>query len=352
MAIKRPPAYTGDKPHVFISYAHKDSERVYPIIEALQKKGVRVWYDEGLEVGGRWSEDIAENILRCDYMLCFISASFIASENCRNEIHMAADEKRGPLLIYLDRVDLPPEMRLQFGRYHALLQENYDSFEVFIDHIVSSDKLADCIEEGYAKKSAKESYRSSENGGYSSSNYSSGNNSSNSYSSSNNSSSTPSYSSRRYSYFEIPGFLQVLMLIVAIGSLGVSIISLFMGSRAAMITSIICAVVFCILFILIIVAVKNDWGFDYMSYSSGWTATAVCTGIGWAIAFFVAIYLLFTLYGLQDLVIRDQVLVKSYLNTSTVELPDNIVEIGEIAFGQSWLSRGHKVRSIVLPVSV
>ena len=191
MATKRPPAYVGHKPHVFISYAHKDSDRVYPIIEGLQKRGVRVWYDEGLEVGGRWSEVIADNILKCDCMICFLSENFIASENCKNEIHMATDERKGPLIIYLDRVELPPEMRLQFGRIHALLRENYNSFEDFVDHIASSDKLSRCLDESYEKTPVRESYTSYDTGKDYSGGYSS---SSSSYSSSYTSSSSSSSS--------------------------------------------------------------------------------------------------------------------------------------------------------------
>ena len=49
--MNRPIAYSGDEPYLFISYAHKDSERVLPVILSLQEKGFRVWYDEGIEVG-------------------------------------------------------------------------------------------------------------------------------------------------------------------------------------------------------------------------------------------------------------------------------------------------------------
>ena len=37
--------------YVFISYAHKDSAIVLPCIEAMKKKGVNLWYDEGIAAG-------------------------------------------------------------------------------------------------------------------------------------------------------------------------------------------------------------------------------------------------------------------------------------------------------------
>ena len=343
----RPSAYVGDQPHIFISYAHKDSARVYPIIEGLQKRGVRVWYDEGLEVGSQWSNVIAENILKCEYMVCFISDNFIASENCKNEIHMATEEKKGPLIIYLDRVNLTPEMRLQYGRIHALSMENYGGFESFVDAIADAECLQNCRKSGSRRYSYSEDNDTGDDRSYSGGNYSSSG-----ISSESSSYSSSSYSSTRYSSSEIPGFIQVLMLLGAIGTLLVSIITLFLGSRSAIITSLICSGVFIVLFILIIIAVKCSWGFDYMDYSDGWLVTAIASGIAGAVALCVSFYLLHTLYGVEDMIIRDDVLVKSYMNQSTVEAPDGIVEIGENAFGQYWQSRGNKVRCIVLPDSV
>ena len=41
------PAYKGDEPYVFVSYAHDDSSRVYPEITRLRDQGFNIWYDEG-----------------------------------------------------------------------------------------------------------------------------------------------------------------------------------------------------------------------------------------------------------------------------------------------------------------
>ena len=49
-----PVAYKGDQPYIFISYAHKDSNIVLPIIARLQQDGYRVWYDEGIALGSSW----------------------------------------------------------------------------------------------------------------------------------------------------------------------------------------------------------------------------------------------------------------------------------------------------------
>ena len=43
-------AYEGNENYIFVSYAHKDSDRVIPIIEELDAAGFRIWYDSGIEV--------------------------------------------------------------------------------------------------------------------------------------------------------------------------------------------------------------------------------------------------------------------------------------------------------------
>ena len=38
-------AYQGDEPYIFVSYAHEDSEVVYPEIQWLKDQGFNIWYD-------------------------------------------------------------------------------------------------------------------------------------------------------------------------------------------------------------------------------------------------------------------------------------------------------------------
>ena len=44
-------AYTGSEPYLFISYSHKDTKTVYPILDALHDKKYRIWYDDSCEIG-------------------------------------------------------------------------------------------------------------------------------------------------------------------------------------------------------------------------------------------------------------------------------------------------------------
>lgn len=144
--MNRPTAYSGNKPYVFISYAHKDANRIYPLIQALQNSGLRIWYDEGLEVGSHWSETIANHLDRSHCVLCFLTKNFFESENCKDEMHFAKERGKGPLIVYLDSVKLPVEMQMSFGRFHALSMDKLSGMDNLIQEICRSDMLAACRE--------------------------------------------------------------------------------------------------------------------------------------------------------------------------------------------------------------
>lgn len=44
-------AYEGSENYIFVSYAHKDTEEVFPIMESLRRRGYRLWYDDGIAPG-------------------------------------------------------------------------------------------------------------------------------------------------------------------------------------------------------------------------------------------------------------------------------------------------------------
>ena len=54
--------YSGTEGFIFISYSHRDSVQAMEIIARLMENGFRVWYDEGIDPGSEWDENIAEHI--------------------------------------------------------------------------------------------------------------------------------------------------------------------------------------------------------------------------------------------------------------------------------------------------
>ena len=77
-------AYRGDEPFIFVSYAHKDAASVFPELQTLRDAGYRIWFDEGIDPGNEWPDQIARALKRASMFLVFISPAAVASRNVRN----------------------------------------------------------------------------------------------------------------------------------------------------------------------------------------------------------------------------------------------------------------------------
>ncbi len=144
MAVKPLRAYEGKEPYIFISYAHKDSDTVLPIIRKFQDEGYRIWYDAGIEAGTEWPEYIAEHIKECACFVCFISQSALDSHNCRREINYAIKLKKNILTAYLEDTELTDGMEMQLDILQAIFKSRHDSDESFVDELLRSALLKAC----------------------------------------------------------------------------------------------------------------------------------------------------------------------------------------------------------------
>ena len=95
-------AYNGDMPFIFLSYSHADSEKAMRMLAGLQDMGCRVWYDEGINAGSEWDENIASHVEECQVFIALISENYLNSANCRDELNFARDVDSNILLVYLD----------------------------------------------------------------------------------------------------------------------------------------------------------------------------------------------------------------------------------------------------------
>lgn len=120
-------AYKGSGKYIFISYAHKDSAQVYPIITRFHQQEYNVWYDEGIEPGIEWPEEIANALDGSSLFVVFITPNSVASENVRNEINFALAQKMPFIAIYLCATSLTPGLQLQIGSKQAILQYQMDA---------------------------------------------------------------------------------------------------------------------------------------------------------------------------------------------------------------------------------
>ncbi|MBR2255932.1 MAG: leucine-rich repeat protein [Blautia sp.] len=107
MAEKRPfRAYGGNAPYVFISYSHKDSARVYPVIEKLFLSGFNIWYDQGIPNNAVLDLEIHRKIQACDVFVLFLSENSLASEYVMGkELPKAQRRDKTILYVRLDHKD-------------------------------------------------------------------------------------------------------------------------------------------------------------------------------------------------------------------------------------------------------
>ena len=139
-----PTVYRGNKPFVFISYAHKDTAWVMPIVDALAAKGIRIWYDAGIEAGSEWPEYIATHLKSCGCVLFFISQNYDSSDNCRRELTYALNHKKPSMSVYLDPCQLSDGLELQLGLVQAMFLNHFPTAERLAENLASVPMVAGC----------------------------------------------------------------------------------------------------------------------------------------------------------------------------------------------------------------
>ena len=147
--------YEGDKPYIFISYAHADSDAVMSVVTHMHDRGYRIWYDEGIEVGSEWPECIASHLTGAQLVIAFISNSYMRSDNCRREMHYALSKRIRIINVFIENTDMTPGMEMQIGSIFALMRHNM-SDEEFYGKLYSAPLLdAELFAEGGAPAEAQ-----------------------------------------------------------------------------------------------------------------------------------------------------------------------------------------------------
>jgi len=140
-------AYEGDKPYIFVSYAHKESEIVFSIIERLSEKGYRIWYDDGISPGSEWPEYIASHLNGCEVCLAFISPISANSPNCRKEINFALSKNKSFIGVFLSETDLSLGLEMQISTHQCVKKYEYSDENEFYNKLTSSVELSLCRDE-------------------------------------------------------------------------------------------------------------------------------------------------------------------------------------------------------------
>lgn len=119
-------AYTGNEPYLFISYSHRDTKLVFPILDALYDRRYRLWYDESCENGNDFRDELRTRIQNCEAVVLFVSASSMASRFCGMEIIVAREYGKRLYPIFLDDSEVPPAFEILLSNTHHSTAENID----------------------------------------------------------------------------------------------------------------------------------------------------------------------------------------------------------------------------------
>lgn len=112
-------AYTGHEPYLFVSYSHRDTALVYPILDTLYDHKYRLWYDESCETGNDFRDELKDKIEGCSGVILFVSESSMNSPFCGMEILCAKEKNKRIFPVYLgDHLEIPPAFQIFLANLH------------------------------------------------------------------------------------------------------------------------------------------------------------------------------------------------------------------------------------------
>jgi hypothetical protein len=139
--------YEGTAPHLFISYSHKDTERVTPLIRELARWGVRVWYDTRIPGGSQWREELAQHLRACTCVLAMLSRSFQESPNCFRELNFALDQECYIIPVYLEDLKLRDDLAFGLAGINALKYNFSKSPQSMLETLYRIAAFRDCCKD-------------------------------------------------------------------------------------------------------------------------------------------------------------------------------------------------------------
>lgn len=151
-------AYTGEEPYLFVSYSHRDTAKVYPILDALYDKKYRIWYDEACENGNDFRDELRQRIQKADAVLLFVSKASMSSKFCGMEIIVAVENGKRLYPVYLDNEPIPASFEILLANTHHTSPEDLPKFlrtmerdlppETMDRLIIEGDVLIECVDNG------------------------------------------------------------------------------------------------------------------------------------------------------------------------------------------------------------
>lgn len=135
--------YTGNENYIFVSYAHLDMERIFPILRKLQLAGCRIWYDEGISGGENWRKILASKIQsdQCRNFVLFSSSNSTRSRHVQAEINAALNCDKKIITVRLDDSKFGLDTEMYLLTYQILFASDSNIEEELLHSIEETVKI-------------------------------------------------------------------------------------------------------------------------------------------------------------------------------------------------------------------
>lgn len=138
--------YTGDKNYVFAAFSRQDERRALGIIEQLLGCGIRIWYDNGTSIRSNCPDIIDNYLEQCDAVLLFVSQNTVGSHDCRRQINSAVIKRKPVTVVFLEKTQLTPGMKLQLLSAQSVSMHKTDVEELF-EILLENEFIKKCFDE-------------------------------------------------------------------------------------------------------------------------------------------------------------------------------------------------------------
>jgi len=98
----------GGETKFFASYAREDQEIALKLAKDLRAAGANLWLDQlDIQYGDKWDTAVEEALETCGGMLLILSPDAVASDNVKDEVNYALQEKKRLLPVIVRKCKIP-----------------------------------------------------------------------------------------------------------------------------------------------------------------------------------------------------------------------------------------------------
>lgn len=95
---------------------------VDPELQWLMAQGYRIWWDQGVSPGLRWSDELGQRIVKSSLFLFLVTPRSVDSPHCQDEVYFALDHQIPVITVHLVETMLPVGLQLRLGSKQAVMK--------------------------------------------------------------------------------------------------------------------------------------------------------------------------------------------------------------------------------------